>query len=101
MIDDMVDTAGTLVSGVEMLKKQGAKEVYAACSHGVLSGPAVERLKNSGLKEFVCTDTIDQTENQKNLPNLVVLSIAPLIAALIQAVETNSSLSVALSHAFE
>ena len=101
LIDDMVDTAGTLVSGVEMLKKQGAKEVYAACSHGVLSGPAVERLKNSGLKEFVCTDTIDQTENQKNLPNLVVLSIAPLIAALIQAVETNSSLSVALSHAFE
>lgn len=101
LIDDMVDTAGTLVSGIEMLKKKGAKDVYAACSHGVLSGPAVERLRNSEVKEFVCTDTIDQSENVKNLPQEVVLSVAPLISALIQAVETNSSLSTALSHAFE
>lgn len=101
IIDDMVDTAGTLVSGVQMLIDNGAKEVYAACSHGVLSGPAVERLRNSGLKEFICTDTIDQQKNKEELPQLVVLSIAPLIAALIHAVETNSSLSDALSHAFE
>lgn len=101
IIDDMVDTAGTLVSGIQMLKDKGAKEVYAACCHGVLSGPAIERLKNSGLTEFVCTNTIDQAENQKEYPQMRVLSIAPLVAALINAVESNSSLSDALSHAFE
>lgn len=101
LIDDMVDTAGTLVSGVQMLKDKGATDVYAACCHGVLSGPAIERLKNSGLTEFVCTNSIDQTENQKEYPQMRVLSIAPLVSALIQAVESNSSLSVALSHAFE
>lgn len=101
IIDDMVDTAGTLVSGIQMLKDKGATGVYAACSHGVLSGPAIERLKNSGLEEFVCTNTINQTEKQAQLPNMVVLSIAPLISALIHAVESNSSLSEALSHTFE
>lgn len=53
VIDDMVDTAGTLTSGINMLYEKGAKEVYAACAHGVLSGPAIERLKKSGLKEFI------------------------------------------------
>lgn len=105
IIDDMVDTAGTLVSGIRMLKEKGAKEVYAVCSHGILSGPAIERLSSSGLVEFICTDTIDQTENKKNYPQMKVISVAPLMAALIRAVEENTSLSgalnTALSHVHE
>ena len=97
IIDDMVDTAGTLTAGVGMLKQKGAKQVYAVCSHGILSGPAIERLKNSGLTEFVCTDTIDQSKNLKEYPQLKVITVAPILAALIRAVEDNTSLSTALN----
>ncbi len=100
IIDDMVDTAGTLASGIQMLKDHGAKKVYATCTHGILSGPAIERLKEVDIEEFVCTNTIDQTEHQKALPNMKVISVAPLIASLIEAVETNSSLSAAMKEAF-
>ena len=99
IIDDMVDTAGTLVSGIHMLKEKGAKDVYAVCSHGILSGPAIERLTNSEITEFICTDTIDQSENKKLYPEMKVISVAPLMAALIRAVEDNSSLSGALNTA--
>ncbi|MBB5183359.1 ribose-phosphate diphosphokinase [Catenisphaera adipataccumulans] len=99
IIDDMVDTAGTISSGVKMLKEHGATKVYATCSHGILSGPAIDRLKAAGLEEFVCTNTIDQTENLKKFPEMKVLSVAPLLAGLISSVETNSSLSAALKHA--
>lgn len=101
VIDDMVDTAGTLTSGINMLYEKGAKEVYAACAHGVLSGPAIERLKKSGLKEFIVTNTIDQKENAKQYKEMKVLSVAPLAAAAIEAVELNESLSDALQHAVE
>ncbi len=101
VIDDMVDTAGTLTSGINMLYEKGAKEVYAACAHGVLSGPAIERLKKSGLKEFIVTNTIDQKENAKEYKEMKVLSVAPLAAAAIEAVELNESLSDALQHAVE
>lgn len=101
VIDDMVDTAGTLTSGINMLYEKGAKEVYAACAHGVLSGPAIERLKKSGLKEFIVTNTIDQKENAKQYREMKVLSVAPLAAAAIEAVELNESLSDALQHAVE
>lgn len=101
VIDDMVDTAGTLTSGINMLYEKGAKEVYAACAHGVLSGPAIERLKRSGLKEFIVTNTIDQKENAKEYKEMKVLSVAPLAAAAIEAVELNESLSDALQHAVE
>lgn len=96
IIDDMVDTAGTLTSGINMLFEKGAKEVYAACAHGVLSGPAIDRLKNSHIKEFIVTNTIDQAENKKLYPNLVVISIAPLAAAAIEALQLNESMSTAL-----
>lgn len=101
VIDDMVDTAGTLTSGINMLYEKGAKEVYAACAHGVLSGPAIERLKKAGLKEFIVTNTIDQKENAQEYPEMKVLSVAPLAAAAIEAVELNESLSTALQHAVE
>lgn len=99
IIDDMVDTAGTLTSGINMLYEKGAKDVYAACVHGVLSGPAIDRLKNSRLKEFIVTNTIDQTENKKEYKDMVVLSVAPLAAACIEAIELNESLSTALQNA--
>ena len=93
IIDDMVDTAGTLTSGVNMLYGKGAKEVIAACTHGVLSGDAFKNLNNSKLTEFIVTNTIDQTENKKKYDKMTVLSVAPLAAACIQAIEMNESLS--------
>ena len=101
IIDDMVDTAGTLTAGIKMLKDKGAKAVYASCSHGILSGPAIDRLKAAKLTGFVCTNTIDQTENQKNYPEMTVLSMAPLLAGVSHAVDENSSLSEVLAHAFD
>ncbi|MCF0259125.1 MAG: ribose-phosphate pyrophosphokinase [Erysipelotrichaceae bacterium] len=99
IIDDMVDTAGTLTSGINMLYEKGAKSVIAACTHGVLSGPAIERLNNSDLEMFIVTNTIDQTENAKNLDKMRVISVAPLAAAAIEALEANDSLSTALQNA--
>ena len=99
IIDDMVDTAGTLVAGIDMLRKHGATKVYACCSHGVLSGPAIERLKNANLAEFVCTNTIEQLETLKEFPEMKVISVAPLLSAAIQAVEHDTPLSDALKDA--
>lgn len=101
IIDDMVDTAGTLTSGINMLREKGAVKVYAACSHGVLSGPAIERLKAAHIEEFICTNTIDQSSHRKDFQEMTVISVAPLLAATIQAIETNESLSDALNSAME
>lgn len=101
VIDDMVDTAGTLTSGINMLYEKGAKEVIAACAHGVLSGPAIDRLKNSGLSEFIVTNTIDQKANKELYKEMTVLSVAPLAAAAIEAIEMNESLSTALQSAID
>ena len=99
IIDDMVDTAGTLVAGIDMLRKKGATKVYACCSHGVLSGPAIERLKGANLAEFICTNTIEQLETLEKFPEMKVISVAPLLAAAIQAVEHDTPLSDALKDA--
>lgn len=99
VIDDMVDTAGTLTSGINMLYEKGAKQVIAACAHGVLSGPAIDRLKSANLAEFIVTNTIDQAENKAKYEEMTVLSVAPLAAAAIEAIEENESLSTALNAA--
>lgn len=99
VIDDMVDTAGTLTSGINMLYEKGAKQVIAACAHGVLSGPAIDRLKSANLAEFIVTNTIDQSENKEKYEEMTVLSVAPLAAAAIEAIEENESLSTALNAA--
>lgn len=99
VIDDMVDTAGTLTSGINMLYEKGAKQVIAACAHGVLSGPAIDRLKSANLAEFIVTNTIDQAENKEKYAEMTVLSVAPLAAAAIHAIEDNESLSTALNAA--
>ncbi len=83
IFDDEIDTAGSVMETVNILEKYGAKEIYCGCTHGVLSGPAIERIKNSALKELVITNTIPLTE-EKKLPQIKVLSIAPLFAETIR-----------------
>ena len=93
MVDDMIDTAGTICQGAQALVNNGAKEVYACCTHGVLSGPAMERLTASPIKEVVVLDTIDLPEEVKNNPKVKVLSVAKLIAKAITSIYSDSSLS--------
>ncbi len=93
MVDDMIDTAGTICQGAEALVKNGAKEVYACCTHGVFSGPAMERITASPIKELAVLNTIDMPEEVKNNPKIKVLSVAKLIAKAITTVYADSSLS--------
>lgn len=93
IVDDMVDTAGTLMTGIDMLYSKGATEVYTACVHGVLSGPAVERIKNSKIVEFVCTNTIEQGERAAQLDKMVVLSMGEILAGVIDSIEDGHPLS--------
>ena len=93
MVDDMIDTAGTICQGAEALVKNGAKEVYACCTHGVLSGPAMERLTKSPIKEIAVLDTINLPEEVKANPKIKVLSVAKHIAKAIASVYSDSSLS--------
>ena len=74
-----------MIETVKVLQKFGAKNIYAGCTHGVLSGPAIERIKNSGIKELVVTNTIPLPE-EKIIDNITVLSIAPLFAEAIQRI---------------
>ena len=92
LTDDMIDTGGTIVSAAELLMKRGAKNVWAMATHGVLSGPAIERLKNSPLEKIVLTNTLPLPV-EKQLPNIVVLSVAPLIAEALGAVFEDTSVS--------
>ena len=92
MVDDMIDTAGTIVQGAIALKEAGAKEIYACCSHGVLSGPAIERLKDSPITELAMLDTINIPE-EKMLPTFKMISTAPIFAAAIENVYLDKSMS--------
>ncbi|SHJ80440.1 ribose-phosphate pyrophosphokinase [Hathewaya proteolytica DSM 3090] len=92
MIDDMIDTAGTITNGAEALKKMGAKEVYACCSHAVLSGPAIERLENSVLKEVIMLHTIDLPED-KMIDKFKILPVAPIFADAINRIHEDVSVS--------
>ena len=83
LIDDMIDTAGTITAGVDMLKQKGAKDVYIACTHGVLSGPAIERLSTCAAKEVVITNTIEIPQDKK-FDKLVSVSVAGLLAHTIE-----------------
>jgi ribose-phosphate pyrophosphokinase len=85
LIDDLIDTAGTIVNGAEALVKSGAREVYACCTHGVLSGPALDRIKNSALKELVITNTI-QLPPEKRIDKIRVLSVASVFAEAIDRI---------------
>ncbi|BAM92165.1 ribose-phosphate pyrophosphokinase [Bradyrhizobium oligotrophicum S58] len=93
LIDDIVDSGGTLVNAADALLKYGAKEVYAYITHGVLSGGAATRITSSRLKELVITDSIMPTEAVRNAPNIRALPIAPLIAEAIGRTAAEESVS--------
>ncbi len=93
LLDDMVDTAGTLTEGVAALKKAGAGTIMAACSHAVLSGPAIQRINDSALSEVIVTNTIALDNKQKECKKLTVLSVAPLLAEAMTRIHEETSLS--------
>ena len=94
IVDDIVDTAGTLVSAINVLKEAGAKDIYMCATHAVLSGPAIERLQNAPLKELVVTNSIPVSqEDRTNYPKVKVLSIAWMLSKLILAVSGHKPVS--------
>ena len=97
IVDDIVDTAGTLVSGIQMLRDKGGKGIYACCVHAVLSNPAIDRLKAADLEGFICTNTIDQSEKIKEYDRMKVLSVGPVLGGVIRAMEHDRPVSEVLN----
>ena len=93
LIDDMIDTAGTIANAANALKDLGAKNVYACCTHGVLSGPAFERITNSAIEELVMLNTIKLPEEKQNLIKFKALSVAPLFAEAIKRIYDDEPIS--------
>ncbi len=93
LLDDMIDTAGTIVQGAQALKEQGSNRVYASCTHAVLSGPACERITESPIEELIVTDTIPLDSKKEECRKLTVLSIASLLAEAIKRIHEESSIS--------
>lgn len=92
IIDDIIDTAGTVCQAARVMKEKGARNVYCCCTHPVFSGPAIQNLSEAPLEEIVVTNTIPLGEN-KRLPNMTVLSIAPLIGEAILRIHEDLSVS--------
>lgn len=92
LVDDMIATAGSLVEAVAALKKAGAQDIYAAITHAVLSGPAIDRIKKSDLKELIVANTIPISK-EKEIKKLRVLSIGPLLAEAIRRIHNEESVS--------
>jgi len=93
IVDDMIDTAGTLCQAAKALKEKGAREIYACASHAVLSGPALERINESCLEEVVVTNSIPLDDKAKVCPKLRVLSVAELLAEAIRRINGDESVS--------
>jgi ribose-phosphate pyrophosphokinase len=93
IIDDIVDTAGTIVAAADALRAAGAQDVFACCTHPVLSGPAIERIARSSLKKLVVTDTIPLGDKARQTPNIAVLSVAHLIGEAIRRIHNEESIS--------
>ncbi len=93
ILDDMIDTAGTMVQAAEVLRQKGAKRIGAACTHAVLSGPAIERINGSELEEVITTDTIPLDSNKEKCSKLKILSISELLAEAIKRIHDESSIS--------
>ncbi|UCF81055.1 MAG: ribose-phosphate pyrophosphokinase [Acidobacteriota bacterium] len=97
ILDDIVDTAGTLVNSIEALRKEGAKSVYACITHGVLSGPAIDRLKRSSIETLILTNTIPHKAPVLESKKFVVLSVASLFAEAIMRIHRHTSVNVLFS----
>lgn len=93
LVDDMIDTAGTLCNAATAVKEHGAKEVYAAATHGVLSGPAIERINDSVMSRVWVTNSIPQAEKAKNCSRLEVLSVGPLVGEAVKRIHHGDSIS--------
>jgi ribose-phosphate pyrophosphokinase len=93
IVDDIIDTAGTLVKTADALLREGATQVYAACTHAVFSGPAVERIENSRITEIVATDSVPISEAARNLKKVKILSVAGLLARGIRSIHEETSIS--------
>ena len=93
VIDDIIDTAGTLVKTAEALLEHGATKVFAACTHPVLSGPAAERITKSAIEEVVVADSVPLNEAARKVSKIKVLSVAPLLARGIQSIHEETSIS--------
>lgn len=93
LVDDMTDTGGTLMHAADFIKKEGAKSVRAAVTHGLFSGPALERLLHSSIEEIIITDTVGMKKEVLKHPKITVVSVAPLLAEAIRRIETGESIS--------
>jgi ribose-phosphate pyrophosphokinase len=93
ILDDMVDTAGTLTQAAKALKENGARSIYACATHGVLSGPAIERINNSEIEEIVLTDTIPLGDKMQATSKITMLSVADLLAEAIRRIHEDESVS--------
>jgi ribose-phosphate pyrophosphokinase len=93
IVDDIIDSGGTIVNAAKALKKRGAKDVYVYITHGVLSGDAVKKIKNSVIKNLVITDTIDNSQKTKNVKNIEVLPISGLMGEAIKRISNSTSVS--------
>lgn len=93
LLDDMIDTAGTITRALDALKEKGARRIIAACTHAVLSELAIKRINNSDLKEVIVTNTILMDEKQQKCKKLTILSVAPLLGEAIKRIHEESSVS--------
>ena len=93
IVDDIIDSGGTIVNAAKALKKRGAKEVFVYITHGVLSGEAVKKIKGSVIKNLVITDTIDNSQKTKNVKNIEVLPISGLMGEAIKRISNSTSVS--------
>jgi hypothetical protein len=100
IVDDEIDTAGTLTETVRALEREGVHEIYACATHGILSDPAVERLADSGVREVVLTDTVPLPP-AKRVPKITTLSIAPLIGEAIKRIHRGESVGALFSSEVE
>lgn len=93
ILDDMIDTAGTVVQAALALKENGARKVFASCAHAVLSGPAIDRINESEIEELIVTNTIPLDDKKEHCKKLIVLSIADLLVEAIKRIHEESSIS--------
>ena len=93
IVDDIIDSGGTIVNAAKMLKSKGAKEIHVYITHGVLSGDAAKKIKNSPIKKLVITDTIDNSKKINNVKNIEVLSISNLLGEALKRISNSTSVS--------
>ena len=93
IVDDIIDSGGTIVNAAKALVERGAREVHVYVTHGVLSGSAIEKIKNSKIKKLILTDTIDNEQKVKKASNIQVLTISNLMAEAIKRISNSTSVS--------